>query len=210
MKKNKGLFITLEGIEGAGKSTHISFIANLLKASGKDVVMTREPGSTELGEQIRNILLMQKTLSISATTELLLMFAARAQHLEQIILPALTAGKTVLCDRFTDSTYAYQGGGRGVSRGKIDNLVAQVHPNLQPDLTLLFDLPVATGLARASSTRDADRFESESIDFFESVRSAYLHLAGADPGRIKIINAENNVNVIQAMIKKTMQEAGIC
>jgi len=210
MKNNNGLFITLEGIEGAGKSTQVSFIADLLKEAGKDVVITREPGSTELGDQIRNILLMQKTLSISGNAELLLMFAARAQHLEQVIRPALNAGKTVLCDRFTDSTYAYQGGGRGIEREKISKLVELVHPDLQPDLTLLFDLPVKTGLARVRSAGEADRFESETIGFFDSVRSAYLRIAGAEPGRIKIINAESDVNTVQDMIKKIMKESGLC
>jgi dTMP kinase len=210
MKKNNGLFITLEGIEGAGKSTQVSFIADLLKEAGKDVVITREPGSTELGDQIRNILLMQKTLSISGNAELLLMFAARAQHLEQVIRPALNAGKTVLCDRFTDSTYAYQGGGRGIEQEKISKLVELVHPDLQPDLTLLFDLPVETGLARVCPAREADRFESETISFFDSVRSAYLRIAGAEPGRIKIINAESDVNTVQNMIKKIMKKSGLC
>ncbi|OGT80888.1 MAG: dTMP kinase [Gammaproteobacteria bacterium RIFCSPLOWO2_02_FULL_47_50] len=210
MKNNNGLFITLEGIEGAGKSTQVSFIADLLKEAGKDVVITREPGSTELGDQIRNILLMQKTLSISGNAELLLMFAARAQHLEQVIRPALNAGKTVLCDRFTDSTYAYQGGGRGIEQEKISKLVELVHPDLQPDLTLLFDLPVKTGLARVRSAGEADRFESETIGFFDSVRSAYLRIAGAEPGRIKIINAESDVNTVQDMIKKIMKESGLC
>ncbi|OGT67246.1 MAG: dTMP kinase [Gammaproteobacteria bacterium RIFCSPLOWO2_01_FULL_47_190] len=210
MKNNNGLFITLEGIEGAGKSTQVSFIADLLKEAGKDVVITREPGSTELGDQIRNILLMQKTLSISGNAELLLMFAARAQHLEQVIRPALNAGKTVLCDRFTDSTYAYQGGGRGIEQEKISKLVELVHPDLQPDLTLLFDLPVKTGLARVRSAGEADRFESETIGFFDSVRSAYLRIAVAEPGRIKIINAESDVNTVQDMIKKIMKESGLC
>ncbi len=210
MKNNNGLFITLEGIEGAGKSTHVSFIADFLKESGKDVVITREPGSTELGEQIRNILLMQKTLAISGAAELLLMFAARAQHLDQVIRPALNAGKTVLCDRFTDSTYAYQGGGRGIEQEKINKLVELVHPDLQPDLTLLFDLPVARGLARVRSAGEADRFESETIGFFESVRITYLRIAEAEPGRIKIINADNDVNIVQEMIKKIMKESGLC
>lgn len=210
MNNNNGLFITLEGIEGAGKSTQVSFIADLLKEAGKDVVITREPGSTELGDQIRNILLMQKTLSISGNAELLLMFAARAQHLEQVIRPALNAGKTVLCDRFTDSTFAYQGGGRGIDPEKISKLVELVHPDLQPDITLLFDLPVETGLARARSTGTADRFESETINFFQLVRNAYLTMAKAEPGRIKIINAESDVNVVRELIKKTMKESGLC
>jgi dTMP kinase len=210
MKKNKGLFVTLEGIEGAGKSTHIAFIAELLKVAGKDVVITREPGSTELGEQIRNILLMQKDLAISGTAELLLMFAARAQHLDQVIRPALNAGKTVLCDRFTDSTYAYQGGGRGIEQEKINKLVELVHPDLQPDMTLLFDLPVTTGLARVQSEGEVDRFESETNAFFESIRITYLGIAEAEPDRMKIINADNDVSTVQQMIKKIMEESGLC
>jgi len=210
MKNKKGLFITLEGIEGAGKSTLVTFIADLLRQAGKDVVITREPGSTELGEQIRNILLLQKTLAISGTAELLMMFASRSQHLDQVIRPALKAGKTVLCDRFTDSTYAYQGGGRGIEQEKISKLAELVHPDLQPDLTLLFDLPVEKGLARARSEGEADRFESETIGFFEKVRIAYLRMAESEPGRIKIINAENNVHIVQETIKIVMKDSGLC
>jgi len=210
MKNKKGLFITLEGIEGAGKSTLVTFIADLLRQAGKDVVITREPGSTELGEQIRNILLLQKTLAISGTAELLMMFASRSQHLDQVIRPALKAGKTVLCDRFTDSTYAYQGGGRGIEQEKISKLAELVHPDLQPDLTLLFDLPVEKGLARARSAGEADRFESETIGFFEKVRIAYLRMAESEPGRIKIINAENNVHIVQETIKIVMKGSGLC
>lgn len=209
-KKHKGLFITLEGIEGAGKSTHIPFIADLLSSTGKDVVITREPGGTELGEQIRNILLMQKTLQITNTAELLLMFAARAQHLSQIIMPALEKGQYVLCDRFTDSTCAYQGGGRKISMETISEIAQLVHPDFTPDLTLLFDLPVEVGLTRARSSGEADRFESENLDFFQSARKAFLKIAEAEPQRVKVINAEQDIAAIQTEIKTILTGMKLC
>lgn len=210
VKKHKGQFITLEGIEGAGKSTHLQFIADLLTNAGKEVVITREPGGTDLGEQIRNILLMQKTLHISNTAELLLMFAARAQHLLQVIMPALEKGQYVLCDRFTDSTYAYQGGGRNVSMETIGKVAQLVHPGFKPDLTLLFDLPVETGLARARSVGEADRFESETINFFKSARAVFLEIANSEPQRVKVINAEKDVAAVQTEIKIILTGMKLC
>ncbi len=209
-KTQKGTFITLEGIEGAGKSTHIRYIHELLSQAGKKVLTTREPGGTDLGERIRDILLMQHELNIDAESELLLMFAARSQHLKQVILPALANGIIVLCDRFTDSTYAYQGGGRGVVSEKIDRLANLVHPNLKPDLTLLLDLPVDIGLERASKNGEADRFESEAVLFFESARQVYLNIAIADPGRVKVVNAIRDIDHIQQEIKSILQEHKLC
>jgi len=205
-----GLFITLEGIEGAGKSTHISYVAELLHQDDQQVLVTREPGGTALGEQIRNLLLQHNTLNISAESELLLMFAARVQHVAEIIRPALAQGKTVICDRFTDSSYAYQGGGRGIATDHICKLVDLVHADLKPDLTLLFDVQVTTGLERAKKMAAADRFESETLEFFTAVRAAYLKIAAAEPERVKIINAEQNIDAVQAEIKRLMKNLDLC
>ena len=207
---HKGFFITLEGIEGAGKSTHATYMADLLQQHGHQVLVTREPGGTAFGEQIRTILLQHNALNINAMSELLLMFAARAQHLAEIILPALAQGKTVLCDRFTDSSFAYQGGGRGIPSEFIYTLSNVVHPDLKPDLTLLFDLAPATGLGRAKAATTADRFESETIDFFNAVRSAYLKIAADEPERIRIVDAEQDIESIQTEIKQMMNHLGLC
>lgn len=163
-----GIFITLEGGEGAGKSTCIPLIEEQLKKAGHDVLLTREPGGTELAERIRKILLTPTGMPIHEDTELLLMFAARAQHLNEKILPALQQGKFVLCDRFTDATYAYQGGGRGIATQRIEALERWVQGNLRPNLTLLFDIPVADGLTRANSRSKPDRFEQEQMDFLNA------------------------------------------
>jgi len=204
----KGVFITLEGIEGAGKTTHVPFIVDLLQKNNHEVITTREPGGTDLGEKIRDTLLTNK-VTINRDTELLLMFAARAQHLQEVIRPALAKGKTVICDRFTDSSYAYQSGGRGIESDKICRLVQLVHADLKPDLTLLFDLPVELGLSRANSRSKADRFESETIDFFQSVRDAYLKIAKSEPERVKIIDVTNDIQSIQDDINKIFLEEGI-
>jgi len=161
-----GKFITIEGSEGVGKSSNIAFIENYLLDAGKDVLLTREPGGTELGEAIRNLLLDAKNTAMCSDTELLLMFAARAQHLDEVIRPALAAGKWVICDRFTDATYAYQGGGRGIPDSRIAILEQWVQNDLQPDLTLLLDMPVAAGLERAGKRSAPDRFEQEKLAFF--------------------------------------------
>jgi dTMP kinase len=211
MKKNKGLFITLEGIEGAGKSTHMDYIAGLLKSTGKRIVCTREPGGTELGNELRNILLFRKSShQISEQTELLLMFAARQQHLDEVIRPALKAGKIVLCDRFTDSTYAYQGGGRKIKPTVIAQLARVVHPDVNPDLTLLFDLPVKLGLERANNRSEKDSFESEEKTFFERVRKTYLKIAKAEPRRVKVINAAKDIETVQSMIRKILKNKKLC
>lgn len=183
-----GLFITLEGGEGAGKSTQLFAVADWLRRRGRDVVVTREPGGTALGEKIREIVLHHSN-EMTVDAETLLMFAARAEHVAEVIQPALSAGKTVLCDRFTDATYAYQGGGRGLTATRIAQLERWVQGNLRPHLTILLDVPVAVGLRRASARGAPDRFEREHQDFLERVRAAYLARAAAELGRIKVVDA---------------------
>ena len=196
----RGKFITLEGGEGAGKSSNIPFIEHYLRQRGIEVVLTREPGGTPLAERIRAILLDKQEQHMSSDTELLLMFAARAQHLAQVIQPALNAGRWVVCDRFTDATYAYQGGGRGIAPTRIAVLEQWVQGDFRPDLTLIFDLPVATGLTRAGNRSSPDRFESETQAFFERVRAAYLQLANTAPARYRIIDAAPALPVVQDQI----------
>ncbi|MFV3381781.1 MULTISPECIES: dTMP kinase [Pseudomonas] len=195
-----GLFITLEGPEGAGKSTNREYLAERLREQGLDVVMTREPGGTPLAERIRELLLAPSDETMAVDTELLLMFAARAQHLAQVILPALDRGAVVLCDRFTDATYAYQGGGRGLSQARIATLETFVQGSLRPDLTLVFDLPVEVGLARAAARGRLDRFEQEGQDFFEAVRQAYLQRAQGDPQRYSVLDAAQPLEAVQRAI----------
>jgi dTMP kinase len=192
-----GLFITLEGPEGAGKSTNREYLAERLRAEGIEVLLTREPGGTPLAERIREVLLTPGNEVMNADTELLLVFAARAQHLAEVIRPALAKGVVVLCDRFTDSTYAYQGGGRGLSLERIATLETFVQGDLRPDLTLVFDLPVEVGLARASARGRLDRFELEGRVFFDAVRSAYLKRAEADPQRYRLIDAAQPLAQVQ-------------
>lgn len=193
----RGLFITLEGPEGAGKTTNRAYLAEKLEAQGFQVTLTREPGGTALAEQIREILLAPHDEIMSVDTELLLMFAARAQHLAQVIMPALVAGEIVICDRFTDATYAYQGGGRGLDCSRIAMLEQFVQGDLRPDITLLFDLPVADGMARAVARGKLDRFEQEQQDFFEAVRQSYLQRAQDDPERFRIVNAQQALADVQ-------------
>lgn len=192
-----GLFITLEGPEGAGKSTNREYLAERLQAAGVEVVLTREPGGTPLAERIREVLLTPADEVMNPDTELLLVFAARAQHLSEVIRPALSRGAVVLCDRFTDSTYAYQGGGRGLSLERIATLESFVQRELRPDLTLVFDLPVEVGLARASARGRLDRFEQEGAAFFNAVRSAFLSRAKADPSRYLLIDAAQPLAQVQ-------------
>ena len=184
-----GRFITFEGTEGAGKSTNIEAAAERLRQRGKTVCITREPGGTPLAERIRDLLLARSEEPLAPGTELLLIFAARAQHLERVIRPALAAGDWVLCDRFTDATYAYQGGGRGLSMSHIAELEQLVQGDLRPDITLLFDLPVAEGMARAGRRGELDRFEIERQTFFERVRKTYLDRARAESARFRRIDA---------------------
>lgn len=194
----RGHFITLEGIEGAGKTTQRDAVVGCLRDAGLQVLATREPGGSDIAERIRAVLLDPANTGMHGETELLLMFAARAEHLYQRILPALAAGTWVVCDRFTDATYAYQGAGRGLPVDHIATLERLVQGERRPDLTLLFDLPAAVGLARARERSAPDRFESEQRHFFERVRDAYLGRAGAESGRFAIIDAEQDPAAVGA------------
>jgi dTMP kinase len=202
-------FITLEGIEGVGKTSNLGFIQQLLEAAGHACVVTREPGGTSLGEALRAILLQHASQQMSADAELLLMFAARAEHLNQVILPALAQDKYVLCDRFTEATYAYQGGGRGLDRHKIEQLENWVQADLRPDLTLILDAPVAVGRARAGKRSAPDRIETEQDEFFERVRAAYQQQAQAQPQRICLIDATQPLAQVQDAIKQRLHEYNI-
>ena len=202
----RGRFITLEGSEGSGKSTNLAYVRQRLEKTGIGVILTREPGGTPLGESIRDLLLDHRNTDMGTDTELLLMFAARAQHLHERILPALDAGRWVLCDRFTDATYAYQGTGRGVPEDRIATLESFVQAGFQPDLTLYLDIPVEVGLARASARSEPDRFEREAIAFFERVRQGYLRRAAADPGRIRVVDASGPLESVQREIDDVLND----
>ncbi|MBU1192228.1 MAG: dTMP kinase [Gammaproteobacteria bacterium] len=202
----RGRFITVEGGEGVGKTTNLGYIRAALENAGKQVQSTREPGGTPLAEQIRGLLLDPINTGMSADCELLLVFAARAEHLAKVIQPSLESGQWVLCDRFTDATYAYQGGGRGLSRQRISELEALVQGALRPDLTLLLDVPVAIGLARAGERGSLDRFEQEQTDFFERVRQAYLERAAAAPERYRVIDASLTLAQVQAQIDLALRD----
>lgn len=202
----RGKFITLEGIDGAGKSTHHAWLVDHLKRRGKEVVATREPGGTELGEKLRSLLLSEP---MHLETEALLMFAARREHLEKLIHPALDAGKWVVSDRFTDASYAYQGGGRGLAPEKIKTLEDWVQDGFKPDLTLVFDLPTEIACERLAKTGNApDRFEQETRQFFERVRNTYLQRANVEPGRIKVIDSRLSISDIQKLLEKVI--SSIC
>jgi dTMP kinase len=206
----RGKFITFEGGEGVGKTTQIRLAAEFLQARGLEVVTTREPGGTARAERLRTILLERDAEPMPRSCELLLMFAARATHLANLIEPATARGAWVLCDRFTDATYAYQGGGRGLPTHDIDSLVRIVHPVRQPDLTLLLDAPVAIGLARARARNGAggpDRFETERTDFFERVRQCYLERARHEPGRIRVVDAQGEVEQVATAIRAILAAA---
>ena len=203
-----GRFITFEGGEGAGKSTQISRAAEWLRGRGVEVLVTREPGGTPRAERLRAILLERDAEPMPQSCELLLMFAARATHLDNLIRPAVRRGAWVLCDRFTDATYAYQGGGRGMPVAHIDVLAGIVHPDLQPDLTLLLDLPVPAGLARASHRNGADgpdRFESEQQAFFERVRDTYLERARREPRRFRVVAASGSLDEVAQGIREALE-----
>jgi dTMP kinase len=194
-KKHKpGLFISFEGIDGAGKSTHISFVQSILEQRGIKVVSSREPGGTPLGEALRSLLLTEK---MHLETEALLMFASRREHIAQVIQPALDAGTWVISDRFTDATFAYQGGGRKLNLDKLNVLEQWVHPHLQPDLTLLFDVPIDVARARLDATRTLDKFEQEKSDFFNDTRNEYLRRVAEFPQRFKVIDSTRSIAVIQ-------------
>lgn len=195
----RGKFITFEGIDGAGKSTHVAFVAELLKASGKTVVLTREPGGTPLGEKLRELLLHEK---MHLETEALLMFAARREHLAQVITPALERGDWVISDRFTDATFAYQGGGRNLDLDKLEVLEEWVHPDLQPDLTLLFDVPLEVARARLDASRELDKFEREKAEFFAATRAGYLRRAEQFADRFRRIDSTQTIDEVHAELKR--------
>lgn len=200
----RGCFITVEGSEGVGKTTNMDFSRDFLQQSGIEVVCTREPGGTTLGEAIRDLLLGHKHDGMADDTELLLMFAARAEHIARVIRPALQRGAWVLCDRFTDATYAYQGGGRGIALQRIAVLEQWVQGELRPDLTLLLDVPVEIGLARAGNRSAPDRFEKEKLDFFERVRAMYLQRAGDEPQRYRVIDASLPLDAVQSRLREEL------
>ena len=201
--EKKGKFITLEGVDGAGKSTHIPTIIALLKATGVEVVSTREPGGTPLGEQLRALLLND---AMHPETETLLMFAARREHIEMVIAPALKRGAYVLSDRFTDATFAYQHVAKGVAKDKVEQLETWVQGNLQPDLTLLFDVPVEISMARLATARAPDKFERENAQFFERLRVYYLMRAFENPNRFRIINANQALDQVKADVIKALED----
>ena len=209
MSDYTGKFITLEGIEGVGKTTNRNYIRSLLEQTGKPCVETREPGGTALGEALREMLLEHKHEGMSSDAELLMMFAARAEHLHKVILPALDAGKNVLCDRFTEATYAYQGGGRGINDNRIAELEIWVQGDLRPDLTIILDAPVETGRERAGRRSAPDRIEKEQNDFFERVRHTYLQLANHYPHRISVVDASVEIEQVQDQIYHVMKQHGI-
>ena len=195
----RGKFITFEGVDGAGKSTHVEWFANELRSDGRGVLVTREPGGSELAEKLRALVLHD---AMDAVTETLLVFAARYDHLKKRILPALAAGTWVVCDRFSDATLAYQGGGKGVDRGLIDALKGAVHPGLRPDCTLIFDCPYGVSLERMErSGRALDRFEREGQPFFERVRAAYLEVAKTETDRIRVIDSTQALEAIRAQLR---------
>jgi len=205
-KPEKGLFITFEGVEGGGKTTNISFVTEIIRKSGRQILITREPGGTSIGEAIRNILISKEYPEMHYITELLLMFAARSEHIQRKIRPALEQGIWVLCDRFTDASYAYQGAGRGVDSEKIKLLENLVQESLRPDITFLFDLEANIGLARAQSRGETDRFEQQHIDFFNRVRSKYLEMAKAEPQRYRIIEAQHALKQVQQQVSEKLEE----
>ncbi len=200
-----GKLITLEGIEGAGKSTQLAVVQGCLEERGIRVITTREPGGSPIGERIRALLLDPHSKGMATDTELLLMFAARAEHIAQKIRPTLEQGTWVLCDRFTDATYAYQGGGRGVDVQRLSLLEDYVQGPLRPDLTLLFDLPVASGLSRAGKRSAPDRFESQTLRFFDDVRAAYLAIAESQPERVRVIDADVQLARVSESVRRQVE-----
>ncbi|MDY0964861.1 MULTISPECIES: dTMP kinase [Massilia] len=199
----QGKFITFEGIDGAGKSTHIGFVTDFLASRGKQIVSSREPGGTPLGEKLRDLLLHEK---MHLETEALLMFASRREHIAQVIAPNLAAGKWVLSDRFTDASFAYQSGGRGLPRAKMEALEAWVHPELQPDLTLLFDVPLEVARQRLDATRTLDKFEREQADFFAKCRAEYLRRAEQFPERFVVVDSTRSIADIQASLAQVLEK----
>lgn len=209
MPEQRGKFITLEGIEGVGKTSNRQFMRSLLEQGGRSCVETREPGGTPLGEALRAMLLEHQHEGMSSDAELLMMFAARAEHLHKIILPSLEAGSHVLCDRFTEATYAYQGGGRGINNQRIADLENWVQGELRPDLTIILDAPVAIGRERAGRRSEPDRIEKEHNDFFERVRQTYLKLAEHYPHRIAVVDASVSIEQVQDQIYHVLKQHAI-
>lgn len=201
-----GLFITFEGPEGAGKSTNLAVFANALRERGCEPLLTREPGGTPVAEQIRGVLLADHDETVDADAELLLVFAARAQHLNRLIRPALAAGRVVISDRFTDATYAYQGGGRGIDSQRIARLEEWVQGSLRPDLVIVFDVPVEIGLARAKARSALDRFEREPVDFFKAVRQTYLDRVAQQPARYRLVDASGSLESIREQLGPIVHE----
>lgn len=198
----RGRFITFEGLDGAGKSTHIAAVKSAIEARGVVTIGTREPGGTPLAEQVRSLILGEP---MDPLTETLLVFAARQNHLNEVIVPALNRGHWVVCDRFSDASFAYQGGGRGVDKSKIEALERWVHADVQPDLTILFDVPYAVARGRIGSSRELDRFEREAEDFHERVRRAYLERAAASSGRMIAIDAAQSAEIVRERVLATLQ-----
>lgn len=192
-----GLFITVEGVEGAGKSTQLSLILEKLESAGIEIISTREPGGTPFAESVRDLLLANREEQVDQITEMLLMFAARAQHLSQLIKPAIAEGKWVVCDRFTDATYAYQGGGRNLGFDLVSKLEQLVQGDFRPDKTFYLDLPVEQGMQRVVARGEKDRFEREELEFFEKVRNAYLRLVESNPDRYVVIDASKTLEEVQ-------------
>jgi dTMP kinase len=205
MATQKTMFISLEGSEGVGKSTSLAFVKQYIESLGHQVLITREPGGTALAEEIRSLLLTKRDESVEINTELLLMFAARCQHVEQVIKPALEQGKWVICDRFVDASYAYQGAGRGIAVSKITELEDWCLQGFKPDLTILLDMPVELGLERTKQRGEADRFEVEKISFFKAIREAYLNRAKNEPDRITVIDASPDLETVQASLEKLLE-----
>jgi dTMP kinase len=198
----RGKFITFEGIDGAGKSTHIGFVTDWLRSRGKTVVSSREPGGTPLGEKLRELLLHEK---MHLETEALLMFASRREHIAQVIAPGIERGDWVLCDRFTDASFAYQSAGRGMDRARMESLEHWVHPDLQPDLTLVFDVPVEVARARLDATRTLDKFEQEQSEFFARCRNEYLRRAAQFPQRIRVIDSTGSIDATRAALVQALE-----
>lgn len=201
-----GVFVTLEGPEGAGKSTNLAYIADALQRAGCEPLLTREPGGTPIAERVRGILLEHHEEPMDPDAELLLVFAARAQHLSRVIMPALAQGQVVISDRFTDATYAYQGGGRGIDSARIAALETWTQGALRPDLTLVLDVPVEVGMARARARSALDRFESEQRAFFDGVRSTYLQRAADNPGRYRVIDASGELAQVQRELEPVIEQ----
>jgi len=206
MTQAKGMFLSLEGSEGVGKTTSLKFIQEYIESLGHQVLITREPGGTPMAEELRNILLAEREEKVEANTELLLMFAARCQHVSQVIKPALQAGKWVICDRFVDASFAYQGGGRELGFSRIEALEKWCLGDFKPDLTLLLDMSVEEGIARTKKRGKADRFETEKMAFYERIRAAYLKRAEDDPERIIIVDATPDIATVQSSLKTILQQ----